>query len=111
MGTSIIDGDCSGGMDSELVKHQSALQNPLYQAMKELGKLLRTIFILRYMDDETMRQRIHQQQEKVESAHALSRVICYGNHGVLQYANHEELLTLQGCKRLIENIVYPRFRA
>lgn len=82
-----------------------ALQNPLYQAMKELGKVLRTIFILRYMDDETMRQRVHQQQEKVESAHALSRVICYGNHGMLQYANHEELLTLQGCKRLIENAV------
>jgi len=65
--------------------------------MKELGKVLRTIFILWYMDDETMRQRVHQQQEKVESAHALSRVICY--------ANHEELLTLQGCKRLIEKAV------
>src|SRR5690242_8741320 len=40
-----------------------------------------------------------------QSAHALARVICYGNNGVLQYANHEELLTMQGCTRLIENAV------
>lgn len=82
-----------------------ALQNPLYQALKELGKVVRTEFLLRYMNDEQMRHRTHQQQEKIESAHALSRAVSYGNNGVLQYANQEELLTMQGCKRLIENSV------
>ena len=82
-----------------------ALQNPLYQALKELGKVVRTLFLLRYMDDEQMRHRAHQQQEKIESVHALSRAVSYGNNGVLQYANQEELLTMQGCKRLIENSV------
>lgn len=82
-----------------------ALQNPLYQALKELGKVIRTDFLLRYMDDEQMRHRIQQQQEKIESAHALSRTVSYGNNGVLLYANQEELLIMQGCKRLIENAV------
>lgn len=82
-----------------------ALQNPLYQALKELGKVVRTDFLLRYMDDEQMRHRTHRQQEKIESAHALSQAVSYGNNGVLQYANQEELLTMQGCKRLIENSV------
>ncbi|GAB4038314.1 Tn3 family transposase [Spirosoma gilvum] len=82
-----------------------ALQNPLYLALKELGKVIRTEFLLRYMNDEQMRHRTHQQQEKIESAHALSRAVSYGNNGVLQYANQEELLTMQGCKRLIENAV------
>ncbi|HAK79204.1 MAG TPA: Tn3 family transposase [Runella sp.] len=82
-----------------------ALQNPLYGALKELGKVVRSLFVLRYMDDEQMRHRAHQQQEKNESANALGRAVTYGNNGVLQYANQEELLTLQGCKRLIENCV------
>lgn len=81
------------------------MQNPLYQALKELGKVVRTVFLLRYMDDGPLRHRTHQQQEKSESAHALSRAVCYGNNGVLSFADQEELLTLQGCKRLIENSV------
>ncbi|HAK80614.1 MAG TPA: hypothetical protein DCM71_27855 [Runella sp.] len=31
--------------------------------------------------------------------------MAYGSNGVLQYANQEERLTLEGCKRLIENCV------
>ncbi len=79
--------------------------NPLYRALGELGKLVRTGFILRYMDEEGLRHQIHQQQEKIESAQALSRAVAYGNNGVLQYANQEELLTLEGCKRLITNAI------
>lgn len=82
-----------------------AIQNPLYRALQEVGKVVQTEFILRYMDDEQLRHQIHQQQEKSESAHALSRAVAFGNNGVLQYANQEELLTMQGCKRLIANAV------
>ena len=82
-----------------------AVHNPLYRALGELGKLVRTGFILRYIDDEDLRHQIHQQQEKMESAQALSRAVTYGNNGVLQYANQEELLTLEGCKRLITNSI------
>lgn len=98
---------CSPTLASLVMKRLNsyALQNPLYQALKEFGKEVRTLFLLRYMDDEQMRHRAHQQQEKIESVHALSRAVSYGNNGVLQYANQEELLTMQGCKRLIENSV------
>ena len=82
-----------------------AVHNPLYRALRELGKLIRTDFILRYMDDEVLRHQIHQQQEKMESAQALSRAVAYGNNGVLQYANQEELQTMEGCKRLITNSI------
>ena len=82
-----------------------AVHNPLYRALGELGKLVRTNFILRYMDEEGLRHRIHQQQEKMESAQALSRAVAYGNNGVLQYANQEELQTMEGCKRLITNAI------
>jgi TnpA family transposase len=82
-----------------------ALQNPLYQALKELGKVVRTIFLLRYMDDETMRQRIHQQLVKGESLNGLGAAIGYGNGGKIIYANKEELLIMEGSRRLLENVV------
>jgi TnpA family transposase len=82
-----------------------ALKNPLYQALKELGKVVRTIFLLRYMDDETMRQRIHQQLVKGESFNSLAAAIGYGNGGKIIYASKEDLLLMEGCRRLLENVV------
>jgi TnpA family transposase len=82
-----------------------ALQNPLYQALKELGKVVRTIFILRYMDDENMRQRVHQQLVKGESFNSLGAAIGYGNGGKIIYANKEELLIMEASRRLLENVV------
>ena len=57
------------------------------------------------MDDEVMRQRVHQQLVKIESFHGLSDAISFGNTGQIIYANKEELLVMEGCKRLLENIV------
>lgn len=82
-----------------------ANQNPLYQALKEFGKVIRTIFLLRYMDDELMRQRIHQQLVKGESLNSLGTAIGYGNGGRIIYANKEEMLILEGSRRLLENVV------
>lgn len=82
-----------------------ALQNPLYQALKELGKVVRTIFLLRYMDDEEMRKHIHQQLVKGESFNSLADAIGYGNGGKIIYANKEELLIMEGSRRLLENVV------
>jgi TnpA family transposase len=82
-----------------------ALKNPLYQALKELGKVVRTIFLLRYMDDETMRRHIHQQLVKGESFNSLAAAIGYGNGGEVIYASKENLLLMEGCRRLLENVV------
>ena len=77
----------------------------MYQALKELGKVLRTDFLLRYMDDGPLRKRIDNQLEKIESAHQFSRAVFYGNNGEIQYANKEEQRLTNGCKRLIQNSI------
>jgi len=82
-----------------------ALQNPLYQALNELGKLTRTIYLLEYMDDEVLRQRVDQQLNKIESVHTLARAIFYGNNGEIQYTNLEDLYLIESCKRLLMNVV------
>ena len=46
-------------------------QNTLAQALQEYGKLVKTIFVLRYFEDEGYRKRINAQLNKGEALHAL----------------------------------------
>ncbi len=80
-------------------------QHPVYLALKELGKLVRTEFLLRYMDQEGLRKRIDNQLQKIESAHHFSRAVFYGNNGEIRFAGKEEQLLADACKRLIQNSI------
>src|SRR5712692_4643583 len=44
-------------------------QSSLYKAFSELGRVERTLFLLTYMSDPTMRQHIRAETTKVESYH------------------------------------------
>ena len=43
------------------------------KALSELGKLVKTIYILRYISDEPLRRRVQLQLNRGESRHALAR--------------------------------------
>ena len=47
-------------------------RNALTQALQEYGRLIRTLHILRWYDDETGRRRINRQLNKGESVHSLT---------------------------------------
>ncbi len=42
-------------------------KNRLYQAFRELGRVVRTVFLLQYLSDPEMRKRITEMTNKVES--------------------------------------------
>ena len=52
---------------SQIFKRLSsyAKQNPLYKALKEFGRITKTIFILKYYDDLNLRQEIEKQLNKI----------------------------------------------
>ena len=85
-----------------------AHQHPLYQALVELGKVVRTIFLLNYMDDGQLRRRTHQQTTQLESIQKLAKVLDMGDEGAIQFCTKEELLIMTLSKQLL----YPTiFRA
>lgn len=43
--------------------------HPLYLTLRELGRAVRTEFLLRYLDDQDLRKRIDDQLDKLESTH------------------------------------------
>lgn len=53
-------------------------QHPLYKALKEFGKIPKTLFILKYADDLEFRQSIEKQLNKVEGSNKLSKAISLG---------------------------------
>jgi TnpA family transposase len=56
------------GTASQLSKRLSsyAKENPLYKALKEFDRIIKSMFILRYYDDVVLRQRIEKQLNRIE---------------------------------------------
>jgi TnpA family transposase len=57
-----------------------ARQHPLYRALKEFGRIPKSEFVLRYLDEVALRQAIEQQMNKGEHANRFSRTIAFGHN-------------------------------
>ncbi len=80
-------------------------QHPLYKALKEFGKIVKTLFLLKYIDDLELRQAIQKQLNKQESSNKFGKAVFHGNNQEFQQGMREDQLITEGCKRLIENSI------
>lgn len=56
-------------------------QNGLATALREMGRIEKTIFILNYISDESLRRKIQRGLNKGEAMNALARAIFFGKQG------------------------------
>jgi TnpA family transposase len=82
-----------------------AKQNPLYKALKELGKVIRTCFILKYLDDLSLRQSVEKQLSHIEMMNRFSKAIFFGNNQEFTVATKDEQEQIILCRRLIQNAI------
>ena len=80
-------------------------QHKLYTALKEFGKIIKTDFLLNYIDDVSFRQRIEKQLNKVEASNKFAKAVFFGNNAEFTVATAEEQNIANNCKRLIQNTI------
>ncbi|MBL5829230.1 Tn3 family transposase [Serratia fonticola] len=71
---------------SELIRSllRSTRPSGLAQAIMEVGRVNKTLYLLNYIDDEDYRRRILTQLNRGEGRHAVARAICYGQRGEIR---------------------------
>ena len=80
-------------------------QHALYQALKAFGQIIKSLFILRYVDDLDLRWAIEIQLNKVELANRFTRAVAVGNPREFTQTEKEEQEIAEGCNRLIRNSI------
>ena len=61
-----------------------AKQNKIAKALKEMGNIEKTIFILNYIMDEDFRRRVQRGLNKGEAINSLARALFFGKLGILR---------------------------
>ena len=80
-------------------------QHALYQTMKAFGQIIKSLFILRDIDDLALRQAIKKMINKVELANRFTRAVAVGNPREYSQAEKEEQEIAEACNRLIKNSI------
>jgi TnpA family transposase len=92
---------------SQLLKKLSfyAKDYKLYKTLKEFGRIVKSIFILTYLHDVELRQRIKKQLNKVELSNKFSKAVFFANNQGCQYDTKEEQEIIAACEILIQNAI------
>ena len=70
-----------------------ARQNKIATALREIGRIEKTIFILDYITNETLRRRIHRGLNKGEAMNGLARALFFGKRGEFRERGHTRSTT------------------
>ncbi len=92
---------------SELIRSLLKSERPsgLAQAIIEIGRINKTLYLLNYIDDEDYRRRILTQLNRGEGRHSVARVICYGQRGEIRKRYREGQEDQLGALGLVTNAV------
>jgi hypothetical protein len=80
-------------------------KNRLYKAFQEVGRVVRTVFLLQYISDAELRQQINAATNKVESYNGFSKWFCFGGEGIIADNDPEEQEKTIKYNTLIANAV------
>jgi TnpA family transposase len=80
-------------------------QHNLYAALKAFGRIIKSMFILRYIDDVELRMAIENLLNRIELGNRFTRAIAVGNPREFSAGDKEEQEIAETCNRLIKNAI------
>jgi len=97
---------CEGKTSASLILSKLgsyARQNALATALREIGRIEKTIFILDYISDKSMRRRIQRGLNKGEATNALARALFFGKRGELRERELQDQLQRASALNILIN--------
>lgn len=80
-------------------------QNNLTYVLQAYGQLIKTSFILRYLQSQPLRRRINAQLNKGEELHALRAWLWFGSDGLIRRKQEEDQSESARCLTLLTNAI------
>ena len=75
------------------------------KAIRALGRIIKSIYILRYIADEELRHTVHLHLNHGESRHQLAKKLFFLNRGAFKTSDYEEIMNKASCLSLVSNAV------
>lgn len=101
---SIREGKVSGSLIMGKLRSYSR-QNRLATALREMGRIEKTIFILDYISNEAIRRRIQRGLNKGEAMNALARALFFGKRGELRERALQDQLQRASALNILINAI------
>jgi TnpA family transposase len=80
-------------------------KNKLFVAFRELGRVVRTMFLLRFINEAELRRTINAATNIAEAWNGLSQWVAFGGDGVIRQNNREEQRQIIRYNHLVANLV------
>lgn len=80
-------------------------KNKTKRALWEYDNIIRSLYLLDYLDSPPLRQHVQQALNRGENYHQLRRAVAYANFGKLRFKTEEEQQLWNECSRLLTNCI------
>lgn len=77
----------------------------LSKAFTNLGRIIKTQYILRYLTNQKLRQTVQLQLNKGEYRHGLARRVFFADQGAFNTGDYEEIMNKASCLSLVSNAI------
>ncbi|MEE9272179.1 MAG: Tn3 family transposase [Robiginitomaculum sp.] len=82
-----------------------ARKNKTRSALREYDNIIRSLYLLRYIDEPPLRRNVQLALNRGESYHKLRKAVAFANFGKLRFKTEHEQQIWQECSRLITNCI------
>ena len=82
-----------------------ARKNKTRRALWEYDNIIRSLYLLDYIDSPPLRRNVQQALNRGESYHQLRRAVSYANYGKLRFKTEYEQQLWEECSRLVTNCI------
>lgn len=80
-------------------------KNRLYQAFRELGRVVRTVFLLEYISEPSLRKEITAATNKVEAYHGFAKWFFFGGDSIINTNDPEMMEKIIKYNHIVANAV------